>query len=279
MFSARYSLDRGWKPGITASGSFISDKIWGYENGLASSEINVQLTNFQVATQAVISNTLKISLGASYEHFRFGTTIGLPDVSELKNATFYNYFAKIKLDELDKPYFPLKGWAVDGIFKVVTDNGWNYAGKTPVTLLGFNIRGVKQISNRIAILPSFYSQFTLATVAPIYYKSYIGGYQRTNYFGVYLPFAGLRRMELSADNVALVRLDLRLRMWQKIYVSLNPNVGVYGDQQSPFIEGNFMVGGGFSIAYDSMVGPIEFNVSSSNLNEKLTAFFSLGYCF
>jgi NTE family protein len=279
MFSARYSLDRGWKPGITASGSFISDKIWGYENDLRSSEINVQLTNFQVATQAVISNALKISLGASYEHFHFGTTIGLSDVSVLKDATFYNYFAKIKLDEFDKPYFPLKGWAVDGTFKVVTDNGWNYAGNTPVTLLGFNIKWVKQISNRIAILPAFYSQFTLATVAPIYYKSYIGGYQRTNYFGVYLPFAGLRRMELSADNVALVRLDLRLRMWQKIFVSLNPNIGVYGDHQSPFINGNFMVGGGFSIAYDSMVGPIEFNVSSSNLNKKLTGFFSLGYCF
>ena len=279
MFSARYSLDRGWKPGIIASGSFISDKIWGYENGSTTSQINVQLTNFQVATQAVISNALKIAIGTSFEHFHFGTMIGLKDATELKDATFYNYFARVKLDEFDKPYFPLKGWAVDGIFKLVTDNGWNYSGKSPVMLLGFNLKGVKKISNRIAILPSFYSQFTLTKVAPIYYKSYIGGSQKTNYFGIYLPFAGLRRMELSADNVAMVRLDLRLRMWQKIFVSLNPNIGVYGDQQSPFIEGNFMVGGGITIAYDSMVGPIEFDVSSSNLNNKLTAFFSLGYCF
>jgi NTE family protein len=279
MFSARYSLDRGWKPGITMSGSFISDKIWGYVDGLATSEVNVQLTNFQIATQTVISNALKISLGTSFEHFHFGTMLGLQDVSELKDATFYNYFAKIKLDEFDKPYFPLKGWAVDGIFKLITDNGWNYSGKSPVTLLGFTLKGVKKISNRIAILPSFYSQFTLARVAPIYYKSYIGGSQRTNYFGIYLPFAGLRRMELSADNAALVRLDLRLRMWQKIFVSLNPNIGVYGDQASPFIEGNFMAGGGITIAYDSIVGPIEFDVSSSNLNKKLAAFFSLGYCF
>ena len=86
-------------------------------------------------------------------------------------------------------------------------------------------------------------------------------------------------MELSADNVALVRLDLRMKLWQKVFVSLIPDIGMYGDSISPFIKGNFMVGGGFSISYDSMVGPVEFYVSTSNLNSKISAFFSLGYCF
>jgi len=279
MFSARYSLDRGWKPGFTGAGSFTADRIWGYENGRKTSEINVQLINFQVATQAVISDAFRISIGASLEHFRFGTIIGTQDYTELKNEIFYNYFAKFKLDELDHPYFPTKGWAMDGIFKLVTDNGWTYTGKSPVVLTGLTFKGAKRLSDRLTLLPAFYSQFTLATTAPVYYKSYIGGYQRTNYFGVYIPFAGLRRMELVADNVALVRLDLRLRLWQKIFVSVNPNIGLYGDSASPFAEGNFMLGGGFSIAYDSMVGPIEFNLSSSNINNKVTAFFSLGYCF
>ena len=279
MFSARYSLDRGWKPGLSVSGSFISDKIWGYENGRRAAEINVQLTNFQVATQAVISDAVRITVGTSLEHFHFGTMIGIQDLTELKDRTFFNYFARVKLDEFDKPYFPVKGWAIDGLFKLITDNGWNYDGNSPLALMGFNFRGAKRISDRLVFLPSFYSQFTLATAAPVYYKSYIGGYQRTNYFGVYLPFAGLRRMELSADNAALFRLDLRLRLWQKVFVSVNPNIGVYGDKISPFIEGNFMVGGGFSVAYDSVVGPIEFNISTSNIDSKLNAFFSLGYCF
>lgn len=279
MFSARYSLDRGWKPGFTGAGSFTSDRIWGYENGSKSSEINVQMINLQVATQSVIFDAFRISIGASLEHFRFGAIIGTPDVTELKDGTFYNYFAKLKLDDLDKPYFPTKGWAMEGNFKLVTDNGWTYTGKSPVVLTGFTVKGAKQISNRLTLLPSFYSQFTLATTAPVYYKSYIGGIQRTNYFGVYIPFTGLRRMELSADNVAIVSLDLRLRLWQKVFVSVNPNIGMYGDSISPFIEGNFIVGGGASIAYDSVVGPIEFNLSTSNINQKIAAFFSLGYCF
>ncbi|HEY3388607.1 MAG TPA: patatin-like phospholipase family protein [Prolixibacteraceae bacterium] len=279
MFSARYSLDRGWKPGFTGAGSFTSDRIWGYENGRKTSEINVQLTNLQVASQAVIANSFRISIGAALEHFHFGTIIGTPDVTLLKDGTFYNYFVKLSLDEFDQPYFPTKGWAMDGIFKLVTDNGWTYTGKSPVVLTGLTVKGAKRISDRLTLLPAFYSQFTLATTAPVYYKSYIGGFQRTNYFGVYIPFSGLRRMELSADNVALARLDLRLRLWQKVFVSLTPNVGMYGDSISPFIKGNFMVGGGFSIAYDSVVGPIELDFSTSNINQKITAFFSLGYCF
>ena len=279
MFSARYSLDRGWKPGFVASASYISDKIWGYDKGKRTAEVNVQLTNFQLGTQAILSNALRVSLGTSFEHFHFGTEIGLPDGTELKDGTFFNYFAKVKLDEFDKPNFPVKGWALDGNFKMITDNGLTYNGKSPLAVFGLTFKGVKKISNRIALLPSFYSQFTLASEAPIYYKSYIGGFQKTNYFGIYLPFAGLRRMELSADNVALVRLDLRLRMWQKVFVSLNPNIGMYGDQASPFTEGNFITGGGFSIAYDSVVGPIEFNIGSSNIHSKVNAFFSLGYSF
>lgn len=279
MFSARYSLDRGWKPGFTSAASFVSDRIWGYENNRKASEINVNIINFQMASQSVIADIFRISFGASFEHFHFGTILGQPDFTELKDGTFYNYFAKVMLDKFDQPSFPLKGWALDGSFKVITDNGWTYAGRSPVTQLGLSVKGAKRISNRLTLLPSFYSQFTFASAAPIYYRSFAGGIQRTNYFGTYLPFAGLRRMELSADNIAIARLDLRMRLWQRVYVSLNPNVGIYGNQLSPFREGNFMVGGGFTIAYDSMVGPIEFFLGTSNLNDKLTAFFTLGYNF
>jgi len=279
MFSARYSLDRGPKPGFTSAASFISDWFWGYENGNKVSEINVQQTSFQAATQAVVSDIFRISLGGSLEFFHFGTVIGPVDSSKINDDTFINYFVKGTLEEFDNPNFPSSGWAMNGIFKIVTDNGWKYNGTSPLTLLGLNIKFAKQISDRVVFLPSFNSQFTMSPVAPVYYRSYVGGFQKTNYFENYLPFAGLRRMELTADNVALVRFDIRIRMWQKIYLSLISNIGMYGDQSSPFQEGNFIIGGGISGAYDSVVGPVEFNFSTSNLNHKIIPYFSLGYCF
>ena len=40
-----------------------------------------------------------------------------------------------------------------------------------------------------------------------------------------------------------------------------------------------MLGGGISVAYDSVVGPVELILSTSNLNNKLTPYFTLGYYF
>ena len=279
MFSARYSLDRGWKPGITTALSFTSDRIWGYENGRRNAEVNVQLTNIQVASQSVINDIFRISIGGSVEHFHFGTILGQFDATELHDATFLNYFAKISADEFDKPYFPFYGWATNLTFKILTDNGLRYNDNSPVAILGFSLKGVKRLSKRLALLPSGYGQFSFAKSAPIYYRSYVGGFQKTNYFGVYLPFVGLKRMELTSDNVALFRLDLRLKMWENVFVSLNPNIGLYDIVVSPGFQGKFLVGGGFSIAYDSFIGPIEFNLGTSNFDQKITPYFSLGYSF
>ena len=40
-------------------------------------------------------------------------------------------------------------------------------------------------------------------------------------------------------------------------------------------DGKFMIGGGISVAYDSVVGPVELILSTSNLNNNLTPYFSL----
>jgi NTE family protein len=279
VFSARYSLDRGPKPGFVTAASFVSDKLLGYEDGHKVSELNVQETSVQAGTQAVVSDILRISLGSSLEYFHFGNSIGSVDSANIKDDTYINYFLKGTLDQFDNPNFPKSGWTMNGILKLVTDNGWTYNGDSPFVMLGFNIRLAKQLSDRVILLPALNSQISLASVAPVLYRSYIGGFQKTNYFGNYLPFAGMKRMEISADNVAFLCLDLRIRMWQKIYTTLISNIGAYTDKNSPQPNTNFMLGGGISVAYDSVVGPVELILSSSNINNNLTAYFSLGYYF
>jgi NTE family protein len=279
VFSVKYSLDRGSKPGFMTSASFISDKLVGYQDEKKASEVNLQETNLQVGTQAVVSDILRISLGGSFEYFHFGSAIGSIDSTNIKDDSFFNYFLKGTLDELDNPTFPHSGWTMNAIIKVVTDNGWNYNGHSPFAVLGFNIKIAKQLSERIVLLPAMNTQLSFASASPVFYRSYIGGFQKTNYFGNYLPFAGLKRMELSADKVAYIAMDLRVKMWQKIYSTLISNIGVYNDRSIDPQGGKFMIGGGISVAYDSVVGPVELILSTSNLNNQITTYFSLGYYF
>lgn len=279
LFMARYSLDRGSKPGFISAASFITDRLLGYENDKKVSEINVQQTSLQVGTQAVVADIMRVSAGSSFEYFHFGTVLGSVDSSKIKDDSYLCYFLKGTVDEFDDPDFPNSGWKMNGLFKLVTDNGWNYNGGTPLALLGINVKWAKQISGRLTFLPSLNSQFTLASVPPVYYRSYFGGFQKTNYFGNYLPFAGLRRMELNAGNVSYLRLDLRIRMWQKIYATLISNIGYFNEKNSTSQAASFMIGGGISAAYESVVGPVEFVLSTSNLNNSIIPYFSLGYSF
>ena len=279
MFSAKYSLDRGSKPGFIAAASFISDRISGYDEGNKVSEANIQETSLQLGTQAVVSDILRLSAGGSVEYFHFGSVIGSVDSSSIKDNTYIDYFIKATLDQLDNPNFPSNGWTMNGIIKVVTDNGWKYNGHNPFAILGFNVKLAIKLSERVVILPAFNSQLTLVSAAPVFYRSHIGGFQETNYFGNYLPFAGLKRMQITADNVAYGCLDLRIRMWEKIYTTFISNIGMYSDKNTAQSGANFMIGGGISVAYDSVVGPVKLILSTSNLNSKVTPYFTLGYYF
>jgi NTE family protein len=279
VISAKYSLDRGSKPGFISSVTFAGDKLWGYENDEKVSEISVQQTNIQAGTQAVVSDVLRLAIGSSVENFHFGSVIGAVDSSKIKDDTFINYFLRGTLDQFDNANFPVTGWTLDGIVKVVTDNGFTFNGHSPFVLMGLNIRGTVRISDRVVFLPGFDSQLSLASTAPVFYRSYIGGFQKTNYFGNYVPFAGMRRMEISADNVAIASLNLRIRLWQKIYTTLISNIGVYNNTDISGGAGRFMLGGGISAAYDSVVGPVELVLSASNLNDNIISYFTLGYYF
>jgi NTE family protein len=279
LFAAKYSLERGARPGFLAQTSFISDRLWGYQDDRKVSEVNVQQTSFLAGTQAVVSDALRISMGASVEYFHFGNVIGNVDSTLIKDRTFINYFLRATLDQLDNQNFPSSGWSMNAILKAVTINGLNYNEHLPFTLFGINIRSAARISDKVVLLPSFNAQLSLESAAPVFYRAYIGGFQETNYFGNYFPFAGLKRMELSADNVALAGLDLRVRVWKKFYASLLSNAGVCNNRSSSGNATNFMIGGGLSISYDSVVGPVKVILSGSNMNDGLTPYFSLGYSF
>ncbi len=279
VFAAGYSLDRGSKPGFIAAGTFVADKLIGYSEGKKASEINIQQTSLQVGTQLVVSDIFRLSLGSSAEYFHTGNSIGTVDSADFKDDTYINYFLRGSLDQLDNDIYPCNGWELDGTIKVVTDNGYKYNGHSPFAMLALNVRFVTKISNRVVLLPSLNSHITLASKAPVFYRSYIGGFQKTNYLGNYLPFAGLKRMEISADNAAYASMDLRIRMWGKIYTTFISNFGMYSNYDDSRTVGNLMVGGGISVSYDSVVGPVELILSTSNLNRDLTAYFSLGYYF
>jgi NTE family protein len=279
-FAVRYTVDNGWKPGLFAGASIHDETISQYVNGDKSSLVNLQLYKAQLATHSVYFDAFRVSLGAELEHFNVESVIGaIPADVNLSNQTLLNYYAQIDLDQMNRAYFPTVGWKLLGEAKIVTDNGWLLNEGNPFMPVKLNIQFAKSFGSRFTILPSAKGRIIIGSGEPVYYKSFVGGVEQTDYLNAQVPFIGLRRMELMTRNVAVGEMDFRFRFWESIYLTLNTNLGFYGNDNDFLTKGDVLAGGGVTLSYDSMVGPVELMVSSSNISNDPSVFLSLGYWF
>ena len=275
MFAAHYSIDRGWKPGFYSRFMYAADRFYRYEEGKKIAEINMSLVNIQLATHSFITDATRFTLGSSLEIYRRGTVIGNIDGYTINDDTYLNLFSKIEHNRLNKIYFPTKGTNISGGIKVLINN----ANTEPVMIGDFFFKRARSISDRVALLYTFNSRMIFGKNESFFHRTYLGGVQQTDYFDNTIPFNGFRRMEINTGSVGAGRLEARLRMWDKLFVSATGDIGMYSEDNLFFTNKKTIYGFGMNFAYDSVVGPLEFNLSFSSAERDLIPFLSLGYWF
>ena len=276
MFAARYSLDRGWKPGIFAGAMYAEDRFYRYDGTTKNAEVNINLSQFQLSSQSFLSQASRLTLGASVERYKLGPVIGEFPREDVQDQTFFNLEGQFDRNTLNNNYFPTKGIKINVFGKLVTNNGKN----EPYAIGNLSILKVQTLTDRLTLLPSFYTRVIFGKNISFFHKSYFGGVQQTDYLGVQVPFYGLRRMEIITQNVGVVSLEARYKMWNKIYLSLIGQVGTYNDLNHNFAQNKWVYGSGLRLGvHNNMIGPLELMLSTSNYNDVLVPFFSLGYWF
>lgn len=275
LFSALYSLDRGWKPGFYSKFFTISDRYYRYQGGKKIAELDLSMMNIQVATHSFLTDATRFTVGGSVDSYVVGSAIGDTSGYKIKNRAFFNLFAKIEHNRLDKIYFPTKGTNVYGGAKLVFIDQQT----TPILIGDFAFKRARSISDRITLLYAINSRLIFGNSASYFHRTFLGGVQQTNYMENNIPFSGLRRMEISTGSVGAGRIEGRLRMWDKIYISAIGDFGIYSAKNLFITDPTTIFGFGLNGAYDSVVGPLELNVSFTNFNKNITPFLSLGYWF
>ena len=275
MFAAHYSIDRGWKPGFYSKLMYVSDRIYRYDAGKKIAEINMSLVNIQLATHSFITDATRFTLGTSLEIYRRGTVIGNINSYTINDDTYLDLFSKIEHNRLNKIYFPTKGTNISGSIKMLINNG----NTEPILIGDFFFKRARSISDRIALLYSINSRMILGKTESFFHRTYLGGVQQTDYFDNSIPFNGFRRMEINTGSVGVGRLEARLRMWEKLFISATGDIGMYTEDNLFITNNKTIYGFGLNFAYDSVVGPLELNLSFSSAEKSLIPFLSLGYWF
>lgn len=222
-------------------------------------------------------------------------------------------FAYFHFDNLNKSSFPTRGMKgkIDFTWKdmMFSSKGTNTLGYGSVV---FGMESyIPVIEDRLVIVPQLYGSILYGRGAvngiteswnplfsgpvPVYpsMNNIIGGTEMGRYIDQQLPFIGLNKMSLAFNNVGIVRADIRLRLFKNHYVT-----GIINYARSSIDMKNFFkerddlmwgelygynasnwIGAGIRYSINSKLGPISFDVSSSNISHKPNFYFSLGHYF
>ena len=280
VFAVRYSLDRGWKPGIFAGMMFAQDRFYRYNGSSRDAEINIKLNQFQLYTQSFLSKSSRLSLGGSVEHFALGSVIGNFPKKDVPEKTFVNVSARFEHNTLNHIYFPTHGITMGASVKAVLNNKLTDGLNHPYLIVNYSVQRAFSLSKRVTLLPSFYSRMVMGEGESFFHKTFLGGVQQIDYLDVQVPFYGLRRMEIITASVGTLSLETRINVWNKVYLSLVGQAAAYSDDNTFVTNSSWIYGTGLRLSFlNNMVGPFELMGSISSYNKTFSPFLSIGYWF
>ena len=262
------------------------------------------------------SRTFSIGGGVEAEFYTPRKVMySLNDVSDLdyKSVNTLGAFAFLQFDNLNRTRFATKGvkGSVNFTWRDVTFNskGMN-ALQLGSVVFGFESY-VPIIKDRLVIVPQLYGSFLFGQGArngakegwnPIFQgpvpcypsmNNFLGGAEMGRYIDQHLPFIGLNKPSFAFNNLAIVRADIRTRVYKNHYLTAMFNYGRSAiDMSNFFKQSNTLLwselydynasnwwGGGIRYSIDTKVGPLNFDISTSNISKSVNLYFSFGYYF
>jgi NTE family protein len=276
-----YYYQSRYRPAIGIEGSLNNIEQGLYvENQKISTSYNIY-SSLYVKAKYNMSNKRNFGVGAGMEQInnRTDAFLALNKITSLNNskqATALLFF--YREDSRDDTYIPTTGG------RILVDAYW--------------------VNNNLTLNKSWFSGILRAErhnrlTHNIHLSNYLNlGLNDANYqdgnaqflftsggmldmrFRNYIPFAGLDFGQVVVRNIAHYRLKPTYRMFKNNYLAILGDiaqVGTYVENLLSFNQIQYAYGASYE--YNSPIGPIQVNVSRSNVKKELMFFLNLGYWF
>ena len=232
---------------------------------------------------------------------------------DYNNVNTLGTFVNLRYDNLDKTDFPTRGvtgkvnmtWK-DMLFTSKSVKSMSYGS------LVFGFEGyIPVIEDRLVFVPQLYGSIlfgkgstngTSISWNPVFkgpvpaypsMNNVIGGAEMSRYIDQQLPFIGVNKISLAFNNVAIARMDIRTRLFRNHYLTAIVNYARSSiDLKNFFRERDELVwgdlytynasnwwGAGLRYSIDTKIGPLSFDICSSNISRNVNLYFSLGQYF
>lgn len=313
---ANFSYGHMLYPRVNLSYNFRNSELDAYDMDELVMNMKFLQHKFRLYLSENYSRTVSVGVGFEAEYLTPRKLMYLHHEAldqDYEPVNTFGTFAYIHYDKLDKASFPTRG--VTGNVDFTWKDMINASSDSKALGYGSLLAGfegyVPIIENRLVMIPQFYLSvlFGKGSVngtekswnpvfngpVPAYpsMNNIIGGTDMGRYIDQQIPFIGLSKVSLAFNNIAVARMDIRTRLFGNHYLTAMFNYARSGiDLKNFFKERETLLwenmydynasnwwGAGVRYSIDTKLGPLSFDVSSSNISKKVNLYFNFGYYF
>ena len=201
------------------------------------------------------------------------------DVNQLCND-YVTFFINARKDSFDNAYIPTKGKSFGLSYDWVFGGGpHRFNNFHALTLDAKEVFG----GDRFAYIPSINLRCLIGDEVPVPFTNTIGGSMAGRYLDQQIPFIGINNAAAMQNILGVVRMDWRLKLLKNNYLTAIANYAFTCEELSDFKNWDTDVAGhlgcGLQYTYNTIVGPLCFNVHWSSYTHNIGMYFSLGFDF
>ena len=209
-------------------------------------------------------------------NFRSSQVVGDYDLSQLTND-YVSLFADLRSYTFDDGYFPTRG------VKAGVSYAWTFTGFPhsfmPFHTIQADTKVVVPMGEHVAFMPSFNFRFLLGHDIPVAYFNAVGGSLPGRYLDHQIPFVGINQLAAMKNILTVYRADLRVKLAKNNYLTAIANYVRTCDFWVSYAAGPGNIGAALEYSYDSIFGPLTFNLHWSDFTNKVGFYISAGYNF
>lgn len=277
----RWSYDMPKIPTINA----VASIRWTDMNMLNFGDNRLSLSLLKARQEVYMSNMkwklfdVRAGLGndiINVRNIKSSQIIGDYDFGQLSND-FISVFADARADTFDDGYFPKRGFTAGAAYS------WVFGG-FPNSFNNFHIvqadaKVVLPAGDVFAFIPSFNFRFLFGQDVPVAYFNAVGGSLPGRYVDQQIPFLGVTNLFAMKNILTVFRTDFRFKLAKNHYLTGILNYARDCDVFKEYVQGLGYFGAAAEYSYDTIFGPLSFNVHWSNLTKKAGFYLSAGYNF
>ncbi|MCC5917360.1 MAG: patatin-like phospholipase family protein, partial [Cryomorphaceae bacterium] len=249
-----------------------------YQENLNLGNIRYSDQSLDVFLRSTWWEIYAIGVGVQLERSSW-TNISTPVFMETWGGSFINYYVFTDLDTYDREFKPTKGIRISGMMRSIAQRVKFEQFFEPSVVINGKVSQAISWKKRIGLEWWSQTALTLGQNLNPTYNVFLGGLGE-NYINYNLPFLGYRFMELQGSNVITAGVNLFMELGKNQFFTLKANWGkIESSFEELVISEQILDGYGISYGFQTPIGPLELNVTTSSNHWQLYTYFTLGYWF